>query len=74
MVCAAAASGSSQAVRVLVEAGADINAQDHDGWTALMLATHSVRYSPHSDDFKNSTTVVAKCVVCFDEMISSLHL
>ena len=34
----AAMAGSMEMVKLLVEAGADINARGHDGWTALHLA------------------------------------
>lgn len=41
-VMAAAASGNSEAVRVLLEEGAAVDSQDGDGWTALMVAAHEV--------------------------------
>jgi ankyrin repeat protein len=36
----AARTGDAELVRVLVEAGADLNVQESEGWTALMLAAN----------------------------------
>ncbi len=40
---AAAGNGQSHLVRYLVTCGANINAQDKAGWTALMLAARAGR-------------------------------
>jgi ankyrin repeat protein len=37
-LAAAAANGHTAMVELLLEAGADVNARDEDGWTALRMA------------------------------------